>query len=125
RRIWVLAAAFACACSGSSAAPVEHPSAAPSVASYDAAPPGGLTAADGKVWTVEAGANRITGRSAPTSKPVTIRVGKTPLRVVPCAGRRLLWVSVFGADRVVAVDPRTAKVVHRFHVPGQPEGLVS
>ena len=125
RRIWVLAAACACACSGGSAAPVEHPSGAPRVPSYEAATPVGLAASEGKVWTVEAGGNTITGRSAPASKPVTIRVGDTPLRVVPDERRRLLWVSVFGADRVVAVDPKTAKVVRRVRVPGQPEGLVS
>jgi DNA-binding beta-propeller fold protein YncE len=125
RRIWVLAAVLACACSGSSAPPVEHPAAAQIVASFDAASPVGLAAADGKVWVVEAAGSKITGRSTPTSKPVTIRVGATPLRVVPDERRRLLWVSVFGADQVVAVDPRTAEVVRRVHVAGQPEGLVS
>ena len=122
RRIWVLVAAFACACSGSSAAPHARPSQA-SIPSYDAAQPVGLAAADGKVWTVEAGGDAITGRATPTAKPVTIPVGATPLRVV--AAGRLLWVSVFGADRVVAVDPRTQKVVRRLRMPGQPEGLVS
>lgn len=125
RPIWVLAAVLACACSGSSAPPAEHPAAAPSLASFDATSPVGLTAADGKVWTVEADANLITGRSSPTSKPVMIRVGATPLRVAADQRRRLLWVSVFGADQVVAVDPRTAEVVRRVHLAGQPEGLVS
>ena len=124
RRIWVLAAALACACSGSSAAP--PPASSPArPASYDAAQPIGLAAAAGKVWTVEAGDGVLTGRSGPTSRPTRIRVGETPLRVVPDARRSLLWVSVFGADQVVAVDPRTAKVVRRVHVSGQPEGLVS
>jgi len=94
-----------------------------SVASYDAATPVGLAAGGGRVWTVEAGGDEITGRITPSSDPVRVHVGATPLRAA--YDGRLLWVTVFGAGRVVAVDPEHARVVHRIRVPGQPEGIVA
>lgn len=122
RRLWVLAAAFTCACSGSSAAPDARPS-HPSPASYDAAQPVGVVVAAGKVWTVEAGGNDVVGRSGPNAQPVKVAVGATPLRAT--YDGHLLWVSVFGTGRVVAVDPSTNEVVRRVRMPGQPEGVVS
>jgi sugar lactone lactonase YvrE len=50
-------------------------------------------------------------------------VGDTPLRAV--FDGRSVWVSVFGEGQVVAVDPRSGRVVRRVAVPGQPEGIVA
>jgi len=132
RRIWlvVVTAALLCGCSNSGSLSGPSPvkptdSATPpaAVTSYDAAQPVGMVVAAGKVWTVEAGGDEITGRSSPSADPVRVHVGATPLRAV--YDGQLLWVTVFGAERVVAVDPRRARVVHRLRVAGQPEGIVS
>ncbi len=124
RRLRVLAAALTCACSGGSAAPHARTSPAVTTASYQVGSPVGLAAADGKVWTVSVTDGELTGRAAPSARPdVRVKVGSTPLRTV--YDGHLLWVSDFGAGRVVAVDPSTAKVVRRVRVAGQPEGLVA
>jgi outer membrane protein assembly factor BamB len=52
-----------------------------------------------------------------------VRVGETPLREVYDGGS--VWVSLFGAGQVVAVDPRSARIVHRVRLPGQPEGITA
>ena len=49
-----------------------------------------------------------------------VKVGDTPLRVT--FDGKLLWVSVFGAGKVVAVDPQTGKITKRVRVPGPARG---
>lgn len=80
--------------------------------------PVGLAAYGDEVWAVlpEAGAVLDPeGRRHP--------VGDLPLRAV--ATPEGLWVSVFGASRVVRVDPGTGRVDRRVRLrpPGEPEGL--
>src|SRR4051812_34011746 len=111
-----------CGCSGPAEPTPDRPSVAP-IRSFDAAQPVGVVGAAGKVWTVEAAGNDIVGRVGPTTQPVKVQVGATPLRAT--YDGHLLWVSVFGAGQVVAVDPTTGKIERRVRVPGQPEGIVS
>ena len=126
RRIWGLGltVAFVCGCSGSGSVGDRSPSPPGArTQSVEALQPVGMVAAAGKVWTVDAGDGAIIGRAAPGDEPVRVSVGKTPLRAA--YDGKLLWVSVFGADRVVAVDPTEGRVVQRVRVGGQPEGIVA
>jgi sugar lactone lactonase YvrE len=82
----------------------------------------GLASTGSSVWVV--GAGTVTGFDAQSGRKLrTVAVGDTPLRAT--FDGTLLWVSVFGAGRVVAVDPKTGTIAHRVAVPGQPEGIVS
>lgn len=115
----------------------DHPSAAPPTASstasaptiarthgFEVAEPVGLAVGAGKVWSVSVHDGDVVGRSSATGPAATrVHVGTTPLRAV--YDGRLLWVSVFGADQVAAIDPADGHVVRRVHTPGQPEGLVA
>jgi outer membrane protein assembly factor BamB len=84
------------------------------------AQPIGLAAVRGTVWAVSA----QDGTIAPLSpRGRATKVGPTPLRAA--FDGRLLWVSVFGAGRVLGVDPGSGRVVRRVALPGQPEGLTA
>jgi virginiamycin B lyase len=55
--------------------------------------------------------------------PVTeLRVGRNPYRLAVSGGS--LWASVNGAQTVVRVDPRRARITARYHVGGRPGSLV-
>ena len=108
---------------GTSAPTGDNPSPAPAPSRYGAATPVGLAVADGRVWTVESGGGAVSARAEPGDAAVRVHVGDTPLRAA--YDGHLLWVSVFGAGRVVAIDPTVDKVVMRVRVPGQPEGIVA
>jgi streptogramin lyase len=66
----------------------------------------------------------VVARDARTGKLLRrVRVGETPLRAV--YDGTSVWVSVFGAGLVVAVNPRSGQIVHRVRVGGQPEGIAA
>lgn len=121
RRIWLaaLAGVLACGCDASTPSG-DQPSPATRT-SYDAKSPVGLVAVGQSVWTVEAAGNDVVDTLSPNSDRV--HVGATPLRAA--YDGHLLWVTVFGAGQVVAIDPATKRVVRRVPMPGQPEGIVS
>jgi YVTN family beta-propeller protein len=107
------------ACSGSSGEPARQPTppaTKPSV--VPATYPVGLVAVAGQPWVVQAGVGKV----GPVGGP-GVAVGATPLRAT--YDGRLVWVSVFGAGDVVAIDPATRKVVRRVKIGGEPEGIVS
>jgi hypothetical protein len=91
---------------------------------YKVGSPIGLAQVAGRVWAVSATRGAVTPLGAgPADTPVFVHVGTTPLRATYY--RHLLWVTVFGAGQVVAVDPSTSTVVRRVTVTGQPEGIVA
>lgn len=90
---------------------------------FQAVTPVGLAIAGGRVWTVNAGGADVAGRTDPTSTPIRASVGDAPLRAA--FDGHWLWVTVFGAGKVVALDPSTARIVHQVPLPGQPEGIVA
>lgn len=79
--------------------------------SFSVSGPVGVVAAARRVWTVSAGGGTVIAREDPSGAPPLrpTRVGQTPLRAT--YDGRLLWVSVFGAERVAALDPKTGIVV--------------
>jgi outer membrane protein assembly factor BamB len=120
-----LAAGLLVGCSGQSAVH-QHPGpeGPPAPRSYSIAGPVGLAGAGSSVWVVSASAGTVTGFDARSGRKLrTVAVGDTPLRAT--FDGQLLWVSVFGAGKVVAVEPKTGTIAHRVAVPGQPEGIVS
>lgn len=127
---WLPAAvALVLAGCGAAPAPAAEPSAARSSTAPSGSPPAGhvpvvepvgVVVAGGSVWVASAGDGTIV-RLAPV--PAKIEVGSTPLRLV--ADGALVWASVFGADKIVAIDPATGRVVRQVRLPGQPEGLAS
>ena len=122
----VAALALATAGCGASTPAGDRPSAAPVAAAqgFDLPEPVGLATGAGKVWAVSVHDGSVIARTT-VDGPAELRVhvGTTPLRAV--YDGHLLWVSVFGDNRVVAVDPVTGHVVRRVRVAGQPEGLVA
>ncbi|MBV9486882.1 MAG: hypothetical protein JO246_12595 [Frankiaceae bacterium] len=93
---------------------------APDLTTTPATYPVGLADVAGKPWVVETGSGKV---GPLDDLKHAVSVGATPLRAT--YDRHLLWVSVFGAGQVVAVDPTTGKVVVRSKIGGEPEGIVS
>jgi YVTN family beta-propeller protein len=82
--------------------------------------PKGIAIANGAEWV----ANSEDGTVSQVVGGVeerTIEVGSEPRGVA--AGFDSVWVTVGGGDRVVRIDPETAKVVQTIEVGGGPEGI--
>lgn len=97
--------------------PPDSPPEGVTVTDLDAGPVG-LTAVGDDVWAVLPDAGAVLGPDGEEH-----RVGEVPLRAVTTPEG--IWVSVFGASRVVRVDPGTGRVERRVRVrpDGEPEGL--
>ncbi|HEY1487476.1 MAG TPA: hypothetical protein VGF84_15320 [Micromonosporaceae bacterium] len=84
--------------------------------------PVGLAVAANGLWAVSTSTNAIV-RVDPSTGAIleTVTVGPTPLRAA--AYGHLVWVSIFGAGEVVAVDARSGRVVQRVPVGAGAEGV--
>jgi YVTN family beta-propeller protein len=91
------------------------------VHSITAVKPIGLVNVDGQAWVVDAGAGTV--GPVDTLGSAAVKVGGTPLRAA--YDGKLVWVTLFGAGQVVAIDPTSRQVVRRVHLGGQPEGIAA
>ena len=62
-------------------------------------------------------------RVTPQGRVQRIAVGATPDSVLVAYGR--VWVTTWGAGKLVVVDPRTLKVLRRINVGSKPAGLAA
>jgi hypothetical protein len=98
------------------------PSPAPTLPSVAVGGPVGLVTVGDAVWAAGASDGSVVRIDPATGTAGTpVPVGDTPLRLA--ADGTTLWVSVFGAEHLVAVDIRTSKVIHDVATPGGPEGV--
>jgi YVTN family beta-propeller protein len=62
-------------------------------------------------------------RVTPRGRVQRVAVGATPDSVLVAYGR--VWVTTWGAGKLVVIDPRTLKVVRRINIGARPAGLTA